>query len=367
MWSRIAPGALVAVAACGRIGFEARTVDGDGSVIGDGTTGTGDGTGGNTDGPPSTDANFMFVTSTQQAPAAFGGLAGGDAVCQARASAAGLPGTYVAYLSTSTVNARDRIASARGWIRTDGNAFADDVASLFSGVVFYPPAVDENGVLIGATAVVATGSNASGNLGDANCGNWTVASGTRVGRPYSGATTWTNFIVSGCAASHLYCFGTDRTTPVAPPAPAGRRAFVAPGFTPAGGLAGADAHCASAASAAGQSGTFRALLATAAATAASRFTVGAWYRLDGVRFTQNLVALDAPLRVTAARSYVTTSVWTGAADPFTVGTSATTCGTWTATGGNGITGESSYAAATSFESGNQQACSLALALYCLEP
>src|SRR5690606_4557544 len=82
--------------------------------------------------------NLVFVTSTTHEPASLGGLAGGDAICAARAEAAGLPGTYVAWLSTATVDARDRLGSARGWRRVDGEPFADTVEDLASGKIFYP-------------------------------------------------------------------------------------------------------------------------------------------------------------------------------------------------------------------------------------
>lgn len=54
-------------------------------------------------------AYYAFVTSTRQVPTTFGkDLAGADAICNARAAEAGLPGTYVAWLSTTTVAAIDR-------------------------------------------------------------------------------------------------------------------------------------------------------------------------------------------------------------------------------------------------------------------
>jgi len=70
--------------------------------------------------------NFVFATSTSY-PADFGGLAGADAICNQHAGDAGLPGTYVAWLSTTTVDARDRLAGARGFVRPDGLPFADTV------------------------------------------------------------------------------------------------------------------------------------------------------------------------------------------------------------------------------------------------
>ena len=53
--------------------------------------------------------NIVFATSTLQ-DGNLGGLAGADAICNTRASAAGLPGAYVAWLSSTTVDARDRLA-----------------------------------------------------------------------------------------------------------------------------------------------------------------------------------------------------------------------------------------------------------------
>src|SRR5262245_12360152 len=47
--------------------------------------------------------NFVFFTSETYRPGSLGGLAGADARCQAAADSQGLPGIYLAYLSTSTI------------------------------------------------------------------------------------------------------------------------------------------------------------------------------------------------------------------------------------------------------------------------
>ena len=60
--------------------------------------------------------NRVFVTSSKKT-GDFGGLAGGDTECNSLASLAGLPGTYVAWLSTATVNASTRLGSAQGFVR----------------------------------------------------------------------------------------------------------------------------------------------------------------------------------------------------------------------------------------------------------
>src|SRR5262249_25369002 len=73
------PTVLVIFAACGRGNFE---LDADVDTSGSATH------------------NIAFVTSTTAVPMTFGSdLAGADKMCMDRASAGGLPGTYVAYLS----------------------------------------------------------------------------------------------------------------------------------------------------------------------------------------------------------------------------------------------------------------------------
>src|SRR5262245_12432676 len=83
-------------------------------------------------------SNVAFVTTRTLNPSTFGGLAGADAICQATADQAGLPGTYIAWLSTTTTNAVDRLAGSRGWVRTDGVPFADTPADIAAGRIFAP-------------------------------------------------------------------------------------------------------------------------------------------------------------------------------------------------------------------------------------
>lgn len=64
-------------------------------------------------------ANYVFVTSATFAASAFAPDAV-DRECNALAGAAGLPGHYVAWVSTSTQNARDRLGAARGWFAPMG-------------------------------------------------------------------------------------------------------------------------------------------------------------------------------------------------------------------------------------------------------
>ena len=75
----------------------------------------------------------FFITSVGSGDGAnLGGLAGADAHCQSLAAAAGQGGkTWHAYLSTTTVNAKDRIGKGP-WYNAKGVMVAKDVADLHS-------------------------------------------------------------------------------------------------------------------------------------------------------------------------------------------------------------------------------------------
>ena len=91
----------------------------------------------------------FFVTSANPKGGNLGGLAGGDAVCQSLAQAAGAGGkTWHAYLSTSTVDAKTRIGNGP-WYNFKGELIAQNVADLHTA--------DKN-KLSGATSVTEKGT-----------------------------------------------------------------------------------------------------------------------------------------------------------------------------------------------------------------
>src|SRR5262245_15309387 len=75
----------------------------------------------------------FFITSAGPGDGGnLGGLDGADAHCQKLAEAAGTGGkTWRAYLSTSAVNARDRIGSGP-WHNAKGELIAADIDALHS-------------------------------------------------------------------------------------------------------------------------------------------------------------------------------------------------------------------------------------------
>ncbi|MBT9151724.1 MAG: hypothetical protein DDT40_01920 [candidate division WS2 bacterium] len=118
--------------------------------------------------------NWIFVTSTTHT-GNLGGLAGGDAICAARAREAGLDGTFRAWLSSETVSARDRLVhSAWPYVRIDGVRVADNFAGLTSGRLLAPINVRETGNLIlGAIDFdVWTGTGTTGMRERFVCDGW---------------------------------------------------------------------------------------------------------------------------------------------------------------------------------------------------
>ena len=302
--------------------------------------------------------NIVFTTSTTQT-AALGGLAGADAICAQRALAAGLAGTYRAWLSTSTVNAIDRLGSASGWVRPDGKPFVNSVAEIAQGKVLYPPRLDEFGNDLGAGPVVMTATGRDGTLiagtNYTTCGDFTsdVYDGKPLDSGLASANSWwfTYAVSVGCAGpARIYCFGIDHSAQVAVTPVAGRRAFVtATYWTPGGGIGSADALCQNEATAAKLPGTYKALLASSGASAASRFNVNGapWIGYDGMPLAATASAffsasvLDVSPMVFADGSVNCWScyVWSGAATMTTAGSDTTNCGNWLSTSGTGAAGQ----------------------------
>jgi hypothetical protein len=365
--ARLLPALLALAFACGRFGYgPGAEMEGD-PADGGANDGAGDG------------ANVVFVTSATHVPGQLGGLEAADEICAIAAAAAGLAGEYVAWLSTAGVNARDRLAGARGWVRPDGRPFADTVDDIVAGRIFHPPSIDERGGLQ-TSRFVTTGTGENGEATPDRCADYT--STATVGTFGSSSATTTRFTrraSDGCdhESARLYCFGVDRSLALEVPPEEGRLAFVTGSpWMPGGGLGAADQHCAGEAADAGLTGSFRALLATSTQSAAARFDLAGpqWVRIDGVALAASAEALmaaeiEAPLNVTASGSYLSNSVWTGGGDssaPADVG--ADTCEDWTQAtnsvrGGRGAAAET---AAHLYFGATDNPCGSLNRLYCLQ-
>jgi hypothetical protein len=189
------------------------------------------------------------------------------------------------------------------------------------GVAAVPQSVDEGGTCDWWSA--ATGRALAGYAGS-GCGMW---------------TSGTELACDGTAA-HFYCLGTSYQAATTRPAAQGRLAFVTAETYRGLGMADADSRCADEATAAGRSGSFRALLATSTASAISRFSTAGtpWVRPDGVAIVAQAAdlahgALLAPISLTAGGTSV--GLWsgarTGAMAPDAIGSVPSTCRNWAVT------------------------------------
>ncbi len=340
-------------------------------------------------GPPA----FMFVTSSTVIPGNLGGVEGGDKECQRLAEKAGLPGSYMAWLSTTGIDARLRVGKG-GWVRTDGRPFARSLKTLADPLVlgyptvFYPPRVDELGNDFGNKPLrVATGGSTDGPALGNQCEGYTKPAGDLyVGDASSGAYAWsyTELVKDGCAQPHhLYCFRTDEGAELTPPGQSGRRVFISskPYAMTSGFKSDPNVVCQKDADAAGlpSAARFVAFLATSTVPAIKLLGGSGvpWKRLDEVVVASQEAdfatgKLLAPINLGPdGVTYLPNRVWTGAADPTALGTA--TCGDWTnpPASASGLVGDSRTTAAPPwFSLGSRAAVSCASTdthLMCIEP
>jgi hypothetical protein len=141
----------------------------------------------------------------------------------------------------------------------------------------------------------------------------------------------------GSVQAHLYCLEVARDVAVSQPNATGRYAFTGSPFNPANGLDGGDGLCNAQAASASLPGTYRVLLATSTASAASRFNLdgGIWVRPDHVPIVaaaSDLASdkLVAPISTDATgRHFDGAGQWAGAWSIGAAGDGGSTCSDWT--------------------------------------
>jgi hypothetical protein len=165
----------------------------------------------------------------------LGGLSGADAYCASLAMAAGVTGkTWRAYLSASSVDARDRIGDGP-WYNAAGQMIARNVAELHGdNNLTAETALNEKGELpnyIGGAQPlqhdILTGTNEDGTASDMTCNNWTDGSAEssamlghadRLGRNPGANSCNAVHASQGCAMENLaptggagmfHCFAID--------------------------------------------------------------------------------------------------------------------------------------------------------------
>jgi len=338
--------------------------------------------------------NYVFVTSTWVSPHFDSGSAAqpagdalpvADGICQQRARAAGLPGSYRAWLSVESpapVHARERVSTARGFMRTDlrpvGDRAVDMVAT--TNALFFPIARDEFGNDARVPYWTGTTTEGIAEYGG-TCASWTAPTGASgaAGSPLSGGGGFSASYSGGCepgAGRPLLCFGIDLAQPMTITPAAGRRAFVSAGKLAVGsGRPAADALCRNEASAAGLGSSFAAFLTDSTSSAGDRFsaTGAPWVRTDGIPLVSSaLEMLLASPRLLAAlnvhadgRSYLGPfdAVFTGAPHPLAPATE--NCSDWSSSMTTAITGTPTATGAAFFDSLVPNYCH-PHPIYCLE-
>jgi len=161
-----------------------------------------------------------FVTSTKH-NGNLGGLTGADAICQGLATAASLPGTYMAWVADSTGSPASRFTHSSGpYVLPNGARVADNWADLTDGTIQHSVSVDAAGVTVDTQFLngnlVWSNTTSSGALetqsggSNATCADWTgAATYGRVAHPGGVDQAWTGYWQWGnyCTdANRLYCF-----------------------------------------------------------------------------------------------------------------------------------------------------------------
>ncbi len=324
--------------------------------------------------------NFAFVTSEERPAGSIGGLEPADEHCNRLANQAGLPGQYIAFLSTETEDARSRLGTANGWLRTDRRPFALNQQSLFEDeLILYPLSLDENG-LPAFDGLVGTATDLDGKTFGDSCQDWTNedAGFVRVGLSAAADFDWTRITEAACSEKvHMYCFGIDNSQPIVVPPAKGRLAWLSNDEVPANtGLATMDSICQTEAQSLGLSSA-KAFLSTTSEAAANRFDLSGptWVRPDGVVLWESAqdVAFQsplAPIMVKANGIPRGALVWTGAKNASLVSLSngQESCRDWTSAvvtdGGN--TGHAAYNGVRYFNDRGAESCSALRHLYCFE-
>ncbi len=167
---------------------------------------------------PPLQTKLVFVTQNRYHPGTdFWSFWGADIKCRQSAQAAGLNGTFVAWLSANETNvsgswvvhARDRVVNAQ-YFRVDGVRVANGLFDLTDGAIDTAIKVNEFGNIVVNNTQVWTGTDRYGYATDLDCNEWSTSTGNdtaTIGSNVRRNYAWTEARVTGCArARRLYCF-----------------------------------------------------------------------------------------------------------------------------------------------------------------
>ncbi len=145
----------------------------------------------------------VFATSTAY-DGDFGSILEANDLCQQHADSVSLSGTWNAWLSNDSHDARDLINDAF-YVRVDGLPIATNRDDLIDGTIENPIDLDEN---LGPVATsIWTGTKFDGTVGSTHCNDWQGGGSGRVGSSSDIDNKWTEDGARGCGSSRpIYCF-----------------------------------------------------------------------------------------------------------------------------------------------------------------
>ena len=138
------------------------------------------------------------------------GRAGANEICNVIASTTGLHGTFAAWVSTDSTDAKDYITS-QAYYNLNGTKVVDSLADLIDGSLDAAIDRDENNVSVPTDDVwTSTLSNGTRTTGD-TCSDWSSQASSpaigKSGKPSEVDSSWTMYSNRACDTVHrLYCF-----------------------------------------------------------------------------------------------------------------------------------------------------------------
>jgi hypothetical protein len=407
---------VVMLVACGSEDRAPQASSPDASAASDGSAGeasTASGDGGKKNAGPDVLRQAFLTSTTGSAnlstwPGAQGkaGLEAADAICQTHAVAAGLSGTFAAWLSTDQDDAYCRVQKLRGkkatacgqsavpkmagpWVRTDGIPWAGRIEQLTEAQnlhVYSPLLLDEHGAPAQHTGFFSN-TTASGEYDvqqDASCDGWTNGSDRSTVGVGSGAVTGAGWTRPGggepeCATPQsLACLETEPGPPLSFPGVSGKVVFVTTGvgtgniasWAESGGvagIAGADAVCRAQALATARPNApaYKAWLSAGASKAIDRIlSNGPWVRADGMKLADTKAELESgllqtALNVTGSGAYLSSGgAW--------VGKTGANCQDWQSAAIETKGQSGSIQGVSTLQGQASSACILSMRLICVE-
>lgn len=163
---------------------------------------------------PGTKRVFVTAQRFSGSLASGGNLAGADAACIGAAQTAGMGGNWKAWLSSSTVDAIDRVSDVGPWYDLGGTLIFSNKANLAT-VPLAGLWKDETGASLGSDRIwtgTAVGGQYIEDLGPGSkpCGDWmdaSISSTAKIGQIGRRDSAWTAFAGTTCdQQAHLICF-----------------------------------------------------------------------------------------------------------------------------------------------------------------